>query len=47
MDLHQDFRDLLAEFVRGGVRFALLGSTASLTRSEGSGHPPTSSPLRE
>jgi hypothetical protein len=28
MDLHQDFRDLLAEFVRGGVRFALLGGYA-------------------
>jgi len=28
MDLHPDFRDLLAEFVRCGVRFALIGGYA-------------------
>jgi predicted nucleotidyltransferase len=28
MDLHPDFRDLLAEFVRSKVRFALLGGYA-------------------
>jgi hypothetical protein len=28
MDLHPDFRDLLAEFVRSGVRFVLLGGYA-------------------
>ncbi len=28
MDLHPDFRDLLAEFVRAGVRFALVGGYA-------------------
>jgi len=28
MDLHPDFKDLLAEFVRCGVRFALLGGYA-------------------
>ncbi len=28
MDLHPDFRDLLAEFVRGGVRFAVVGGYA-------------------
>jgi len=28
MDLHPDFRDLLAEFVRSKVRFVLLGGYA-------------------
>jgi predicted nucleotidyltransferase len=28
MDLHPDFNDLLAEFVRSGVRFVLLGGYA-------------------
>ena len=28
MDLHPDFRDLLGEFVRAGVRFAVLGGYA-------------------
>ena len=28
MDLHPDFRDLLAEFARSGVRFALIGGYA-------------------
>ena len=28
MDLHPDFRDLLAEFVRCAVRFAILGGYA-------------------
>jgi len=28
MDLHPDFRDLLAEFARSGVRFVLLGGYA-------------------
>ena len=28
MDLHPDFRDLLAEFVRSAVRFAILGGYA-------------------
>ena len=28
MDLHPDFKDLLAEFVRCGVRFAVLGGYA-------------------
>lgn len=28
MDLHPDFRDLLAEFVRCGVKFAVLGGYA-------------------
>jgi predicted nucleotidyltransferase len=28
MDLHPDFRDLLVEFVRSGVRFVLLGGYA-------------------
>ena len=28
MDLHPDFRDLLAEFVRSAVRFALVGGYA-------------------
>jgi Nucleotidyl transferase of unknown function (DUF2204) len=28
LDLHPDFRDLLAEFVRAGVRFALIGGYA-------------------
>jgi hypothetical protein len=28
MDLHPDFNDLLAEFVRCGVRFVLLGGYA-------------------
>ena len=28
MDLHPDFRDLLAEFVRSGVRFVLIGGYA-------------------
>lgn len=28
MDLHPDFRDLLAEFVRSGVRFVVLGGYA-------------------
>lgn len=28
MDLHPDFNDLLAEFVRYGVRFVLLGGYA-------------------
>ena len=28
MDLHPDFRDLLAEFVRSGVSFALIGGYA-------------------
>jgi hypothetical protein len=28
MDLHPDFSDLLAEFVRCGVRFVLLGGYA-------------------
>jgi hypothetical protein len=28
VDLHPDFRDLLAEFVRSGVRFVLVGGYA-------------------
>ena len=28
MDLHPDFRDLLAEFARGGVRYVLIGGYA-------------------
>jgi len=28
MDLHPDFKDLLAEFVRGNVRFVVLGGYA-------------------
>jgi hypothetical protein len=28
VDLHPDFRDLLAEFVRSAVRFANLGGDA-------------------
>jgi hypothetical protein len=28
MDLHPDFKDLLAEFARAGVRYALLGGYA-------------------
>ncbi len=28
MDLHPDFRDLLGEFVRGNVRFVVLGGYA-------------------
>jgi len=28
MDLHPDFRDLLAEFARSGVRYALIGGYA-------------------
>jgi len=28
MELHPDFRDLLAEFVRSGVRFAVIGGYA-------------------
>jgi hypothetical protein len=29
MELHPDFRDLLAEFVRSGVRFAVIGGLRS------------------
>jgi hypothetical protein len=29
MDLHPDFRDLLAEFVRSGVRFVVVGGYAA------------------
>jgi hypothetical protein len=28
LDLHPDFRDLLAEFVRSGVRFVVVGGYA-------------------